>query len=103
MNIFTNVKDNLPEEEFLELASSEYIKIERIISTGQQSPEGYWYDQEQSEWVLVLAGRGVLEFANGHVIELNQGDYVNIPAHQKHRVKATSTDEATVWLAIHYL
>jgi cupin 2 domain-containing protein len=102
LNIFSNVPDNLPEEEFLKLAASDWVNIERIVSTGQQSPEGYWYDQENNEWVLVLAGRGVLEFADGRVVELKQGDYLNIPAHQKHRVKETSQNEPTVWLAVHY-
>lgn len=102
MNIFTKVKDHLPEEEFLELASSEYIKIERIVSTGHRSPEGFWYDQENSEWILVLVGCGVVEFEDGRVVDLNPGDYLNIPAHQKHRVKETSPNEPTVWLAINY-
>ena len=102
MNIFTDVKDHLPEEEILELASSEDVKIERIISTGHRSPEGFWYDQGNSEWVLVLAGRGVVEFEDGRVVELNPGDYLNIPAHQRHRVKETSPNEPTIWLAVHY-
>jgi len=102
MNIFNDVKDNLPEEEFLELASSRSVKIERIVSTGHQSPEGFWYDQENSEWVLVLSGRGVIEFEDGLLVELNPGDYLNIPGHQKHRVKETSPNEPTVWLAVHY-
>jgi len=102
MNIFTKVKDHLPEEEFLVLAASEYVKIERIVSMGHHSLEEFWYNQEQHEWVLVLSGRGVIEYENGRQIELNPGDYLNIPAHQKHRVKETSKNEATIWLAVHY-
>ena len=102
MNFFADVKNNLPEEEFLPLASSERVKIERIVSTGHQSPEEFWYDQENNEWVLVLAGCGVIEFEDGRVIDLNPGDYLNIPAYQKHRVKETSPNEPTIWLAVHY-
>jgi len=102
MNIFADVKDHLPEEEFLALASSEYVKIERIVSMGHRSPEGFWYDQDVSEWVLVLSGKGVVEFEDGRVIDLNPGEYLNIPAHQKHRVKETNLNEPTIWVAVHY-
>jgi cupin 2 domain-containing protein len=103
MNVFEDVKEFLENEEFQELASSEYVKIERIVSTGHRSPEDFWYHQEQNEWVLVLSGSGVIEYEDGREIELIKGDYVNIPAHQKHRVKETSSQEPTVWLAVHYL
>jgi cupin 2 domain-containing protein len=103
MNVFEDVKELIENEEFQELASSEYVKIERIVSTGQRSPEDFWYDQEQNEWVLVLSGRGVIEYEDGREVELIKGDYLNIPAHQKHRVKETSDQEPTVWLAVHYL
>ena len=102
MNIFTNVKESLAEEEFLKLISTAHVAIERIVSTGHQSADGFWYDQDDNEWVLVLSGRGVIEDENGREIELNRGDYLNIPAHHKHRVKETSPTEPTVWLAVHY-
>jgi cupin 2 domain-containing protein len=101
-NIFQNLAANLEEEEFTKLAGSMSTKIERIVSTGHHSPEGYWYDQEDNEWVLVLQGRGVIEYENGRVIELNVGDYLNIPAHQRHWVRETSQNEPTVWLAVYY-
>ncbi|MBN1993954.1 MAG: cupin domain-containing protein [Anaerolineae bacterium] len=102
MNIFEDVKTSLVEEEVQTLMATGAVKIERIVSTGQQSPEGFWYDQETHEWVLVLAGRGVIEYENGSRIELKPGDHLHIPAHQKHRVKETSRQEPTVWLAVHY-
>ena len=101
-NIFDNLSTCLDEEEFKTITESEYTKIERIVSTGHHSEEGFWYDQADHEWVLVLRGRGVIEYEDGRVVELNVGDYVNIPAHQKHRVKETSQSEPTVWLAVHY-
>jgi cupin 2 domain-containing protein len=101
-NIFDNLPTCLDEEEFTAIVESAHTKIEQIVSTGHHSEEGFWYDQADHEWVLVLRGRGVIEYEDGRVVELNVGDYVNIPAHQKHRVKETSQNEPTVWLAIHY-
>ena len=101
-NIFEDLATCLDEEEFKTIVESAPTKIERIVSTGHHSEEGFWYDQEDHEWVLVLQGSGVIEYEDGSVIELNVGDYVNIPAHQKHRVKETSRREPTVWLAVHY-
>ena len=102
MNIFADIKESLPEEEFLALVSTGQVRIERIVSTGHRSPDDFWYDQAEHEWVLVLAGRGVVEYSDGQVITLNPGDYLNIPARQKHRVKETSSEEPTVWLAVFY-
>ena len=66
------------------------------------------YDQANDEWVMVLRGRGAVEFAaqgeeEGRVVELGPGDYLHIPARRRHRVAWTSEDEPTVWLAVHYL
>ena len=101
-NIFDELATHLNEEEFKTIVEAKHFKIERIVSTGHHSEEGFWYDQADHEWVLVLQGSGVIEYEDGRVIELNAGDYVNIPAHQKHRVKETSQSEPTVWLAVHY-
>ena len=100
MNLFANVHTNLTEEEILPLLSSDTVRIERIVSTGHASPAGFWYDQDQDEWVVVLAGAARLQFED-QTIEMQPGDFVNIPAHQKHRVEWTSPDEPTVWLAVH--
>jgi cupin 2 domain-containing protein len=101
-NIFEDLASRLDEEEFRTILESTHTKIERIVSTGHHSEEGFWYDQEDHEWVLVLQGSGVIEYEGGSVVELHVGDYVNIPTHQKHRVKETSKSEPTVWLAVHY-
>ena len=37
-----------------------------------------------------------------NLITLKKGDYLNIPAHVKHRVERTSEKEETIWLAIFY-
>lgn len=94
----------LPEEIVEHLLATDGVRIERIISTGQASPEGFWYDQAEHEWVAVLAGEAVLEFReNGVLTETHRmipGDYVFIPAHREHRVASTAADGVTVWLAV---
>ncbi|WP_038142312.1 cupin domain-containing protein [Vibrio nigripulchritudo] len=101
-NLFDNIPSQLPEEIFEDLVKTENIRIERILSKGQSSPESGWYDQEENEWVLVLSGYGVIEFEDGKSVTLQKGDYLNIPAYQKHKVAETSPNETTVWLAIFY-
>ncbi|OHC71369.1 MAG: cupin [Rhodocyclales bacterium GWA2_65_20] len=79
------------------------LRIERIVSTGQSSPPGFWYDQPDAEWVVLLAGDASLRFADEpQARTLRPGDCVDIAAHRRHRVEATSMDVPTVWLAIHY-
>ncbi len=100
-NIFSDIPSQLPDEVFQTIIQNKALKIERIISKGQRSEDDFWYDQDQSEWVLVLQGSAQLEFED-QVVELRKGDYVNIEAHQKHRVKWTTPQEETIWLAIFY-
>ncbi|MEI8071355.1 MAG: cupin domain-containing protein [Planctomycetota bacterium] len=91
----------IPEELFATLLEDSDVRIERIVSHGHSSPPGFWYDQDQAEWVLVLRGAARLEF-DDRVLDMRPGDFVNIPAHQKHRVAWTTPDEPTIWLAVHY-
>lgn len=74
-------------------------RIERIVSHGHASAEDFWYDQPQTEWVMVVQGEAVLAFADGREHPMRAGDWVTIPAHCRHRV--ASTGPATVWLAVH--
>lgn len=102
-NIFINIPEDLTEEVVQVLRYSENVRIEKIISKGQKSPEGFWYDQDQSEWVILLRGYAELIFeGNNEIIKLRPGNYLNIPAHQKHRVEKTDEKEITIWLAIFY-
>ena len=101
-NLLANIPDAIPNEIFQDIVRTDTIRIERILSQGHSSPETGWYDQDENEWVLVLSGYGVIEFENGDAIKLKPGDYLNIKAHQKHKVKSTSPNETTVWLAIFY-
>ncbi|MCH7685824.1 MAG: cupin domain-containing protein [Planctomycetes bacterium] len=102
-NLFTDFPRTLTEELIEVLAENEHVRIERIVSTGHASHEGFWYDQEEHEWVVVLKGEAKLLFeGDDEPIHMKPGDFVNIPAHRKHRVEWTTPDEPTVWLAIHY-
>ena len=90
-----------PDEELIDvLFRSPGVRIERIVSTGQSSPEGIWYDQDEHEWVVMLSGEAELLFENeSSPRQLSPGDYLYIPAHQRHRVESTSESELTIWLA----
>ena len=67
------------------------------------SPEGFWYDQEWHEFVLLLSGRAQVAFADGTLpVDLAPGDWLDIPAHRKHRVEWTDPKQNSVWLAVHY-
>lgn len=100
MNLLENPPNGLGEEEILPLVTSGNVRIERIVSTGQASPPDFWYDQEEHEWVLVLRGRGVVEYEDGKQVTLAPGDHLHIPPHVRHRVRETSREEPTVWLAV---
>jgi len=101
-NLFSNLPTTLPEELVTILAENHHVRIERIVSTGHCSPEGFWYDQDEAEWVVVLKGKAKLLFEDGETVELTPGDHILIPAHRKHRVEWTTPDEPTVWLAFFY-
>ncbi|WP_019028405.1 cupin domain-containing protein [Colwellia piezophila] len=101
-SIFSNIPAEIPKEIFEDILTTEKFRIERIISKGQTSPATGWYDQSEDEWLVVLSGYGVIELFNGDKVTLKQGDYLNITAHEKHRVIETSPDEVTVWLAVFY-
>ncbi len=98
-NIFSELPQERSSESFLTLMETAGVRIERIVSRLHVSPENFWYDQEHDEWVLLLKGEAVLEFADGARIGLQSGDHLRIPKHTRHRVESTS--EETVWLAVH--
>lgn len=97
----TNLLENsaTDQEEFHELVSTVSSKLEHIISNGQTSEPGFWYDQESDEWVALIQGTATLEFVDG-ILSLKAGDSLRIPAHLKHRVASVSQD--AVWLALHF-
>jgi len=100
-NLFAGLPNTLPEELIEKLVDTPNVRIERIVSTGHASPPGFWYDQAESEWVVVLQGEATLAFEDETRV-LKPGDYVLIPPHRKHRVISTSTKEPTIWLAVFF-
>jgi cupin 2 domain-containing protein len=101
LNLFVDLRRHLADELVTTLLDDANVRIERIVSHGHASPEGFWYDQDQHEWVVVLKGAARLGFED-ETIEMKPGDFIDIPAHKKHRVEWTTPDEATIWLAVHY-
>ncbi|MCF8239936.1 MAG: cupin domain-containing protein [Melioribacteraceae bacterium] len=101
-NIFDDIPVHQEEEIFNILVEKENVKVERIISEGHASPPGFWYDQDKNEMVLLLSGSSEILFDNGNRYKLQKGDYLNIPAHQKHRVEMTEPNTKTIWLAVFY-
>jgi len=100
-NIYNLSSDLQPVEIFEAIASSPDVLIERIISTVQVTPSGQWYDQDRDEWVILLQGEAEISYIDSSRTKLTSGDYLMIPAHQKHRVDYTSSEPPCIWLAIH--
>ncbi len=101
-NIFQGIPENLVNEHVEDILKTGHVRIERIVSRGHASPDSGWYDQEESEWVMVLQGSGKIVFEDGTECLLNEGDHVTIPARKKHRVAWTDPDKVTLWLAVFY-
>lgn len=102
-NLLENLPINLEQEIFEDILKNEKFKIGRIVSHGQASPEGYWYDQEENEFVMLISGAAQLLFEDEDIpLDLKPGDAIVIPARRKHRVEWTTPDEPSVWLAVHY-
>jgi cupin 2 domain-containing protein len=102
-NVNDDIPSALPDELITAILKTRNFRMERIISQGHCSAPGFWYDQNEHEWIIVLSGSALLRFENeSEPLELVEGSYMNIPAHVKHRVERTSPSEPTIWLAIHY-
>lgn len=99
-NLFSNLPEKLPDELFQSLVDDSCIRIERIVSQGHASPDGFWYDQTETEWVLLMTGAARLHFDDDSRITLRPGEAVLIPAHRKHRVEWTAPHELSIWVAV---
>lgn len=99
-NLLSDIPSDFPKEIIQNIVSTSNIRIERILSNGHTTESDKWYDQEQNEWVLIVKGSGSIEYEDGRIETLTEGDHLLIPKHVKHRV--TRTDKPTVWLAIHF-
>ena len=102
-NIFDNIPDNLSEELFEDIIANRCFRLERIVSKGHASPPGFWYEQEEDEWVVLLSGEAVLLFEQtGREVRMAAGDCMLIPAGVRHRVEWTDPLRPDVWLALHF-
>ena len=100
--LFALEPDDGGKERFDELVRSADVRVERIVSTGQASPPGFWYDQAEDEFVILLTGAAELRFETGdRRVRLDPGDWIDIPAGARHRVDFTQADPPTVWLAVY--
>jgi cupin 2 domain-containing protein len=101
-NLFASIPTTLPTELFETLLEHPGCRLERIVSRGHSTPEGQWYDQAWDEWVLLIKGKATLELEeHPDPIQMESGDYLLLPAHQRHRVTWTDPAEDTIWLALH--
>lgn len=100
-NLFSDLPAKTDEEHLSDLLNRPGVRIERIVSFGQASPQDFWYDQSWDEWVIVLAGGARLAIEGEPEMSLGPGDYVFLPAHKRHRVAWTDPDQPTIWLAVH--
>jgi cupin 2 domain-containing protein len=99
MNIYEIPPLPLGEEVTTVLTENENIRIERIISTGQVSN---WYDQTETEFVILLEGNAVIEYENGRSVAMSKGDTLLIEPHERHRVSFTSSEPPCIWLCVFY-
>jgi len=102
-NIFSAIPSDIPEEVFETIVTSGAVRIERIISHGQATPEGSWYDEDLGEWVILLKGSADILFdGETNPITLLPGDHILIPPHRRHRVTRTDDGEPTIWVAVYF-
>jgi len=100
-NLFAGLPATLADELNQALVRANSVRIERIVSQGHASADGYWYDQAENEFVLVVQGAARLRFED-EAIEMRPGDWINVSAHRKHRVEWTDPNQKTIWLAVFY-
>lgn len=102
-NLFSHIPDHAPKEIFEQLLKTPHFELKRIVSAGQTTPPGEWYDPDTDEWVVLLSGGARLLYeGEEQEREMRPGDYVLIPARTRHRVEWTDPHQKTVWLALHH-
>jgi cupin 2 domain-containing protein len=99
-SLFNTESDNPNSEQLSSLLKAPGLRLEKIVSFGHATAKGEWYDQHETEWVMLAQGSAQLCFDPGGLIDLQAGDFLTIPVHLKHRVEACSDD--AVWLALHF-
>jgi len=103
-NLFSDIPENIKDELIETILKTSCFRIERIVSYGHSSPAGFWYDQNENEWVILLKGSAGIRFEGQEdILVMNPGDHLHIHRHQRHRVEWTASDHETVWLAVYYV
>ena len=103
-NIYSKISSPTQNEYFEKILTDKNFVLERIISTGQSTPENTWCQQDQDEWVILLKGKAKILFETEECSTLlKPGDYIHIPAYLKHRIQWTDPKTKTIWLALHFL
>lgn len=100
-NLLQDLPPAAPGEAFEALLQRRNVTLERIVSRGQTTPDGEWYDQDRDEWVLLLSGAARLLIEGEGETALGPGDTLLLPAHRRHRVTWTDPTRPTVWLTLH--
>ena len=98
-SIFSNIAQSGEEEQFNLLAKSPNCRVERIVSAGHSSPKGFWYDQENDEFIMLVQGEATLEFED-KMVDMKAGDYMVIHKNPKHRIEKSSMEPACIWLCV---
>lgn len=102
-DLFADIPEELKDELIETILQTSNFRIERIVSQGHCSKEGFWYNQSDNELVMLLKGSATLRFENQpQPIKMNPGDYLHIEKHIRHRVESTDKKQETIWLAVHY-
>jgi cupin 2 domain-containing protein len=100
-NLYADIPLEMPEELSQILWQTSCLRVERIVSRGQVTPEGQWYDQAEDEWVVLLTGAARVRIeGQDESVDMRPGDFVLLSAHVRHRVEWTALDCDTVWLAV---
>lgn len=99
-NLFADIPERIDDELTSEVLRSRLVRIERIVSRGQASPPGFWYDQAEHEYVVVLAGKASLNIEGKSEMILGPGDFLYLSPHTRHRVEWTDPQQDTIWLAV---
>src|SRR5215207_8727846 len=99
-NLFADLPADLPAELTHTLAAGPGVRVERIVSRGHSSPPGFWYDQDEHELVILIQGHARVAIEGEGELDLSPGDWLDLPAHSKHRVTFTDPHVDTIWLAV---
>ncbi|EAQ6497558.1 cupin domain-containing protein [Salmonella enterica subsp. salamae] len=104
INLLDNIHATLPVELIQSiLVGDNGFRMERIVSRGHYTSSGFWYDQNENEWIMLVSGSAIIEYEeNKKLIEMYPGDTIIIPAHCRHRVVWTDPLQCSIWLVIFY-